>query len=249
MAVLDHPEYATRDLSRIRLIINVRRPTAAQIQEQMPQGVQCHRLRLHRDGRRGCFNEPPTPRPARDHVGPALPRHRAAHRRPDGQTAGATRRGGRDLRPRLLAVRGLPQGPGQDRRGRRRRRLVPLGRPRALDEDGRVSSSGAQGHAQGRGRERGGRRDRGAAAGPPGRLIAQVSASPTTAWWRCRSRSSSCGPAAPRRPRSSSPTARASSPLQGAAPVCASSSRWPMSATKIQKFGLRDQLLAELGRS
>ena len=58
MAVLNHPEYATRDLSRIRLIINVAPPdTLRKMQEQMPQGVQVTAYGSTEMGGVACFNE------------------------------------------------------------------------------------------------------------------------------------------------------------------------------------------------
>ncbi|WP_410965121.1 AMP-binding protein, partial [Salmonella sp. SAL4435] len=52
------PEYATRDLSRIRLIINVAPPdTLRKMQEQMPQGVQVTAYGSTEMGGVACFNE------------------------------------------------------------------------------------------------------------------------------------------------------------------------------------------------
>ena len=135
---------------------------------------------------------------------PADRRPGAADRRPADRRAARPGRARRDPAARPDPLRRLLQGPREDRRDLPRRRLDAHRRPR-LDHRRRPRALPRpdQGHHPRRRREPLAGRDRGAPDDPPGGADRRRrSASRTSAWTRCRWRSSSCAPA-PRPPRRS----------------------------------------------
>ena len=187
-------------------------------------------------------------RAADDHTG-------ASVRRDRGLREGRVRRGTptgrarRAVRARLQRVRGLLQGSREDRRGVRRRRLVPHRRPRVSSTPMGGSSTRVGSRTCSRSAERTSPRSRSRATSPP--------------TLRCRSqRSSVCPTRSTSRspPRSSNSSPAPSRPEEEIIDYCTGAmsrfkvprhvrfvTEWPMSATKIQKFRLRDQLAEELG--
>ena len=174
--------------------------------------------------------------------------HRGADRRPRDRRAAAARHPGRDHLPRLVAVRRLPRGPGGDREGVRRRRLLPLRRPRAPRRAGPAELRRPhQGHAQGRRRER--RRGRGRRACWPSTPRCSSSRSwprPTRATTRCRRRSSSCAPGTSASEQELIEHCLGAIATFKVPRYVRFVEEWPMSGTKIQKFVLRERIADEL---
>ena len=132
--LLGHAGFRSADTSSLVRFINQVAPPDMQraLQEALPQRDPGLRLRLHR-ARRDHRPERSGRDARRSARRPAARRSRGSRCASSIPTRGhdvADRRARRDRRPRLRDVRGLPQRPGADRRGDRRRRLVPHGRHR-----------------------------------------------------------------------------------------------------------------------
>ena len=132
LAVINHPDFASTDLSAMRLVLNVgTRERLEQMQAKMPWATQISSYGCTELGGVCAFGhvEDP-PDAAREHLRTPVPGHGDPHRRPRDRRDAAAERDRRDHLPRPLDVRRLPPGARADRAGRRRRGLLPHRRPR-----------------------------------------------------------------------------------------------------------------------
>ena len=240
------------DLSAIRVSSTSPRPRCWRSSRRaIPHAVQ---LTIYGGTEGGVRRSPRARRSARgppEHLRRLPAGDRAARRRrDDGQPLGPGERGIIQFRGYNTLER-LLQGAREDRRVDARRRLGDDERPRrARRARPRAVPRAREGDAQGRRRERRAAGDRVAALHPPGgQARRRSSASPTSGCSRCRPRSSSCCPGREATEEELIEHCRgaiASFKVPRHDPLHRGD-EWPMSATKIQRFELRDRLLEELG--
>ena len=164
LGVLNHPRFASADLSRIRLVIAVGvPPSLVSMQERFPSATLISCFGSTETCAFACLGEAHHPLEARSTTS-GLPLRDIEIRTIDPETgedvpAGAARRADH---ARADPVPPLPRRPRADGADDRRGRLVPLGRPRP-PRRGRpcLLRRAPQGHAQGGRRERRRGRDRG----------------------------------------------------------------------------------------